>query len=86
MEDKQQQQQQQQQDGSTAPAGVRRSSQLVESPLTKETRINTNKNKSPFNRRLLPTQRIVPLLLLWHHLLIENDLPVLFCLLVIQVF
>jgi hypothetical protein len=31
-------------------------SQLVESPLTKETRINTNKNKSPFiNRRLLPT-------------------------------
>jgi hypothetical protein len=56
MEDKQQQQQQQQ-DESGAPAGVRRSSRLVESPLTKETRINTNKNKSPFNRRLLPTQR-----------------------------
>jgi hypothetical protein len=55
MEDKQQQQQQQQ-DGSAA--GVRRSSRLAESPLSKETRINTNKNKSPFiNRRLLPTQR-----------------------------
>jgi hypothetical protein len=57
MEDKQQQQQQQ--DKSGAGGGVRRSSRLVESPLTKETRINTNKNKSPFvNRRLLPTQRL----------------------------
>jgi hypothetical protein len=56
MEDKQQQQQQQ--DESGAAGGVRRSSRLVESPLTKETRINTNKNKSPFaSRRLLPTQR-----------------------------
>jgi hypothetical protein len=56
MEDKQQQQQQQQ-DQSSASAGVRRSSRLVESPLTRETIINTNKNKSPFvNRRVLPTQ------------------------------
>jgi hypothetical protein len=48
-------QQQQQDDMAVQP---RRSSLLVESPLTnKETRINTNKNKSPFvNRRLLPTQ------------------------------
>jgi hypothetical protein len=58
MEDKQQQPQQQE-DKSGAAGGVRRSSRLVESPLTKETRINTNKNKSPFiNRRLLPTQRL----------------------------
>jgi hypothetical protein len=60
MEDKQQQQQQQQ-DGAAAAAaaGVRRCSRLLaESPVTKETRINTNKNKSPFvnRRRLLPTQ------------------------------
>jgi hypothetical protein len=55
MEDKQQQQQQQQQDD--VAVQPRRSSRLVESPLTNETRINTNKNKSPFiNRRLLPTQ------------------------------
>jgi hypothetical protein len=54
MEDKQQQQQQQQ-DVAVQP---RRSSRLAESPLTKKTRINTSKNKSPFvNRRLLPTQR-----------------------------
>jgi hypothetical protein len=54
MEDKQQQQQQQEDNTAVKP---RRSSRLVESPLTKETRINTNKNESPFiNRRLLPTQ------------------------------
>jgi hypothetical protein len=46
VEDKQQQQQV---DTAVQP---RRSSQLVESPLTKETQINTNKN-----RRVLPTQR-----------------------------
>jgi hypothetical protein len=42
---------------SGAASGVRRSNRFVESPLTKETRINTNKNKSPFNKRRLPTQR-----------------------------
>jgi hypothetical protein len=57
MEDKQQQQQQQQ--DNVVAVKPRRSSRSVESPLTKKTRINTNKNKSPFvNRRLLlPTQR-----------------------------
>jgi hypothetical protein len=50
------QQEQQQDDVAVQP---RRSSRLVESPLTKVTRINTNRNKSPFviRGRLLPTQR-----------------------------
>jgi hypothetical protein len=76
MEDKQQQQQQQQQDEFGAAGGVRRSSRLVESPaLTKETRINTNKNKSPFaNRRLLLHNKIDHLSLLLLHL---NNLQVL---------
>jgi hypothetical protein len=53
MEDKQEEEEEEV-DAAVQP---RRSSQLVESPLTKETRVNTNKNESPFvDRRLLPTQ------------------------------